>query len=88
MWNPRRASRKAFIISARRTPANPQVAELCAALTQARKMVMWALDRDRSLVSADELVSRARAGAVSTLPWCFLDARRALMLASMRVERC
>lgn len=34
------------------------VAELTAALTSARQMVLWALDRDRTLVSTDELVSR------------------------------
>ena len=37
------------------------VAELTAALTSARKMVQWALDKDRSMVSVDELVSRVRA---------------------------
>jgi len=39
------------------------VAELTAALTSARKMVQWALDKDRSMVSVDELVSRVRAYA-------------------------
>ncbi|KAH8086028.1 3'-tRNA processing endoribonuclease [Aureococcus anophagefferens] len=35
------------------------VAELLAALTQARQMVTWALDKDRSMVGVDELASSA-----------------------------
>ena len=37
------------------------VAELLAALTQARQMVTWALDKDRSMVGVDELGVRGAA---------------------------